>query len=210
RGDAHSARPLRPGGQAGRGAPHRTPWMNNLKQLGLALHNYPGVNRIFPNGDDWNTTGTPPPPTPGTRGTYYAALLRFAEQDNQVATWRTSAQHVPLFVCPSRRGSEAGARDDYAAARHFGNFSGSSWRTIMGGQLQSSPTNDYNFPGAGIANVTDGTSNTLMLAHKALRSDKYAGCTGTSSSCADQGWSWLTCTNENKRSPIQPLHTDND
>jgi prepilin-type N-terminal cleavage/methylation domain-containing protein len=200
---------LLPAVQRVRESANRARCMNNLKQLGLGLHNYQLTFGLFPNADDWQTTGSPTPPAPGTRGTFYALLLPFVEQDNQVNTWRTSAQYVSYFICPSRRGSEAGARDDYAAAQHFGYYGSSGWYTVLGGASTSSSFFTYN--GTAIRDITDGTSNTMALSHKALRFDLYAGCTGSSSSCSDQGWSWLTATKENKRNPTATtLLRDND
>jgi prepilin-type N-terminal cleavage/methylation domain-containing protein/prepilin-type processing-associated H-X9-DG protein len=71
---------LLPAVQKVRDAANRAKCQNNLKQIGLALHNYHDTNGSFPPGLDNN-------PTPGTRQKYWALswltrVMPFAEQDN--------------------------------------------------------------------------------------------------------------------------------
>src|SRR5262249_61226614 len=102
---------LLPAAQKARESANRTTCANNLKQLGIALHNYEGATRKFPNEDDWNPTSTV--------STLYAALLPYVEQDNQIPTWRTNPQPVKVFLCPSRRTTAVGPQDDHAPEHHF-------------------------------------------------------------------------------------------
>lgn len=98
---------LLPAVQAAREAARRAACVNNLKQLGLALHNFENVNKVFP------------PSFGGPRGTDWSAqalLLPYLEQgslyDNIDFTKgysdvylpngaRLSAHRVPIYVCPS-------------------------------------------------------------------------------------------------------------
>ena len=68
---------LLPAVQKVREAANRIKCANNLKQLGLAAHNFHDVNGHFPPG-----IGYYPIPTNGTFGTYFFHLLPYVEQDN--------------------------------------------------------------------------------------------------------------------------------
>ena len=72
---------LLPAVQAAREAARRSQCSNNLKQIGLALHNYADVNRRFPLGNshftfEWDGTT----PSPHRHGSVFVALLPYMEQ----------------------------------------------------------------------------------------------------------------------------------
>src|SRR5438874_1257522 len=67
---------LLPAVQKAREAASRIKCANNLKQLGLAAHNYHDVNEHLPPGVGYY------PPASGAFGTYYFHLLPYLEQDN--------------------------------------------------------------------------------------------------------------------------------
>lgn len=98
---------LLPAIQAAREAARRSACVNNLKQIGLALHNFENVNRAFPPsygghlGTDWSAQ---------------ALLLPYLEQGNLYDNIdfrqsydsvllpdgvRLSGHRVPVYVCPS-------------------------------------------------------------------------------------------------------------
>ena len=68
---------LLPAVQQAREAARRSQCQNNLKQLGLALHNYHGVHAQMPGGSYWNN-GT----TTHDKGSILVMLLPFIEQQN--------------------------------------------------------------------------------------------------------------------------------
>jgi prepilin-type N-terminal cleavage/methylation domain-containing protein len=73
---------LLPAVQQAREAARRTQCKNNLKQIGLALHNYHDVHRMFPSGWIGVTNGVPDAHE-GTSGFAWGAmLLPFVEQQN--------------------------------------------------------------------------------------------------------------------------------
>jgi prepilin-type N-terminal cleavage/methylation domain-containing protein len=110
---------LLPAVQAAREAARRSQCANNLKQIGLALHNYNDTYKSLPPGGLW-TNGVPwsSPPTPNVeKGSTLVFLLPFVEQQPlhdgidftlnqhvrlQVVGGKQVEEHiVPTFVCPS-------------------------------------------------------------------------------------------------------------
>lgn len=114
---------LLPAVQAAREAARRTQCTNNLKQMGLALHNYESVRRVLPPGYASQSLASPPSPlrdaatwdSPPGWG-WAAHLLPFLEQsavDSQIdleqpiwapehiAAIRTN---IATFLCPSSSG----------------------------------------------------------------------------------------------------------
>jgi prepilin-type N-terminal cleavage/methylation domain-containing protein/prepilin-type processing-associated H-X9-DG protein len=110
---------LLPAVQAAREAARRTECTNNLKQLGLALHNYHSTFRCFPAGTIIEYTD-PSECNVDCRGTsFYISILGFFEQStveqhydhrqwnrwlHQSAANRQmlSSTRVPMYVCPSQ------------------------------------------------------------------------------------------------------------
>lgn len=115
---------LLPAVQAAREAARRATCVNNLKQLGLALHNFENINKVFP------------PSYGGPRGTDWSAqalLLPYLEQgslyDNIDFTrgydnvylpngTRLSSHRVPIYICPSETRAEV-KRDSNGNPVHF-------------------------------------------------------------------------------------------
>ncbi len=130
---------LLPAVQKVREAAARTQCVNNLKQVGLAFHNFHDVNGAFP------VEGTT------QQVSFYTYLLPYIEQGNlynqvwpafqlalstdtgwngngtnadalYLAACRQPAANTPvkIFICPSRRSGSTGPATDYAGAYHGG------------------------------------------------------------------------------------------
>jgi len=168
---------LLPAVQQAREAARRTQCRNNLKQLGLALHNYHDAHLQFPPGVQW----------PGgiysfPRTGFAILLMPYLEQSplyNQYnftsgsLSWyfqhgaTVTPQVIPAWRCPSdiavnsvsiNTGSPGGVR-----IYSIGNYNGMAGR-FVNDMLVS---NLYAFrrnKGVKISDITDGTSNTVVMA----------------------------------------------
>ncbi len=183
---------LLPAVQKVREAAARMSCSNNLKQLGLACHNYEGSEGRFPSG---YTQDRIPAPSGAFQGhSVFYFLLPYIEQEN---LFRTMDPAVPLnnrsnlpntgaaavvktFLCPSDSALSQGAfpfnaNETYGATSYKAN--GGS-RPVFA----TSATNDGMFMATGtaarkaaaapagirvrIADVTDGTSNTILFGER--------------------------------------------
>ena len=87
---------LLPAVQKVRDAAARMQCSNNLKQLGLALHNYYGALGYSP-------ASTRPSATAAVRHGWATYMLPYIEQDNWCGTTTTTATGTPRTTCRSRR-----------------------------------------------------------------------------------------------------------
>jgi prepilin-type N-terminal cleavage/methylation domain-containing protein len=172
---------LLPAVQKVREAAARTQCVNNLKQIGLGIHNYHDVNQIFPFED-------------ATYPTWPIQILPYMEQNalynNLIAAGsgnaKNVAQPVKNFICPSRRSTSVGARIDYAGAYNGGiaeadatNFS------FLGASGNKSILNSQGTTLSVVTNLA-GSSGTLLVGHKILQPRNYNGGSGK-----DRGyWDW--------------------
>jgi type II secretory pathway pseudopilin PulG len=172
---------LLPAVQKVREAAARTQCVNNLKQIGLALHNYHDVNQKFPYEN-------------GTYPTWPIIILPYMEQNalynNLIAAGAGGSSKVALpvksFICPSRRSTSVGARIDYAGA-YNGGISEADVTNYLGNAARANQA-ILNTQGTTLSVVTSlsGSSNTLLVAHKILRPNHYNG-----GSAKDRGyWDW--------------------
>jgi len=115
---------LLPAVQAAREAARRTQCANNMKQLGLALHNYHDTMKWFPPGAVWETST--PADDPRNRGSMFIRILPFVEQQSlynlfdfnkntDVQRMTSSAtsellrgQIINVYICPSDNSRRTG------------------------------------------------------------------------------------------------------
>jgi prepilin-type N-terminal cleavage/methylation domain-containing protein/prepilin-type processing-associated H-X9-DG protein len=189
---------LLPAVQWARGAAGRLQCQNNLRQIGIALHTYHDQQGTFPPAMSrwrWDLEGTsipqpPPPPDDKWWFSWHARILPGIEQDNvgEKIRWDMDAwfeQDHPLgsrtnylngtrmkvYLCPSD--SRSWQVIQYAGI----NFAFTNYLGVNG-------TDQFAFygPGAGIlqvntrvriADVTDGTSNTLLVGERPVIDDNW-------------------------------------
>ena len=178
---------LLPAVQAAREAARKMQCSNNLKQVGLALHNYHDAAKKFPylRGGRNN---------PSNRcGDYHGIvpMLPYIEQTSRanleasnapLNPWDNTAAAavwfgtIPSFVCPSASPtSNARYTNQTLRSYHFsmGTTVVNNWQGATNGMFQYGSIGSTTFPnckGAGshksFADITDGTSNTIAVGEK--------------------------------------------
>lgn len=162
---------LLPAVQQAREAARRTQCRNNLKQLGLALHNYHDVHLCFPFGHEGTTKAF----------SAFSMLLPYLEQGNLYAQidFNVPVSHennavarmieFPALRCPSDLANALPALG--GATNYFANKgSGVLWGHPTGPNAGFSAQNGvmYNGSRIRIADITDGTSNTAAICERLL------------------------------------------
>lgn len=208
---------LLPAVQKVRNAAARTQCGNNLKQLGLALHNFHDANLVFP-ASGWTTAG---PGNPAGKYVGWRPLtLPHIEQDNLRklydfnSNWwegtnpTAAAVPVKLYQCPSVPGradvTSAVAKAPRPAMTFANPLAPADYEAIMG--VQPSAINPH-LPTAlytadnrfavifrnsrvRVTDVTDGTTSTLMVIETAGRPRVYRNRTAQPGLNNDQGIGW--------------------
>jgi prepilin-type N-terminal cleavage/methylation domain-containing protein/prepilin-type processing-associated H-X9-DG protein len=186
---------LVPAVQKAREAGNRMSCQNNLKQIGLALHDHHHTYGYFPSNGGY-VTGDPATPyilsTGGTGGTnarwgladprksgrdqpgsWAFAILPYVEQENLFKAAPDNGSQgvpIPVYLCPSRRPVQAWD------IPHPDPFLGLDRHDDGGGRNPWSST-DYaanqrvidDRPNVmRITNITDGTSNTILVGEKSM------------------------------------------
>lgn len=166
---------LLPAVQQAREAARRSECKNNLKQLGIAIHNYTTAHRVLPPGAAVDLTVT----STGNNGSWgvHGRVLPFIEQGNLydnvnlTTAWdfqsAISGLKVPVFSCPSDPGSDRIRDPGSGKALLYPTTYGFNY----GRWFVFDPTNGNGgdglfFPNSKLSfrDATDGTSNTLLIA----------------------------------------------
>ena len=195
---------LLPAVQQAREAARRTQCKNNLKQLGLALHNYHDVHLVFQPG---SLRGT------GLAWGFVAHTLPFIEQASvystidfaqtdcavflkaQQAAGKADAASVllPMLTCPSdpRSGTQllSGPAGPYPNTYDTGKLYPANYMGVSGSTesatwcpfdgIKNGDGIFYTSSRVRIRDITDGTSNTFLLGERGIKTDF--------------GWGWPIC-----------------
>jgi len=176
---------LVPAVQKVREAASRMQCQNNLRQIGLALHNYHGAMQQLPPGyvSGLAADGTETGPGWGW-GTH---ILPYLEQDNlfrqvnlavgidQPAHAAVRVQPLKLFRCPSSRDNlptflTTGNPVEVAAANYVANF-GNNHEAIEDNPSLGNGV-FYRNSKTRFGDITDGTSNTLFVGERSVKTGR--------------------------------------
>ncbi|MDP6468391.1 MAG: DUF1559 domain-containing protein [Pirellulaceae bacterium] len=158
---------LLPAVQAAREAARRMSCSNNLKQMGLSLHNYHDTYKQFP------PSATLPIGATYDSWSMQARLLPFLEKANlgDLIDWNydyksqpvVTQTRVPTYLCPSEIRDQP--RPDGALTHYPLNYGVNFGTWFVFNPLQRLGGNGLVFPNSRtrFASVTDGTSNTLAF-----------------------------------------------
>ncbi len=165
---------LLPAVQQAREAARRTQCKNNLKQIGIGMHNYHDTYRSFPAGR-YNCCW----------GTWQVALLPYLEQKNMFDlyqnfggndasgpryggapnTTNVTNNRIASLTCPSDTPNSPIAditSHNYAA--NYGNTGYAQQGTLNGVSFGGAPFANFSTGYYGLRDILDGTSNTLLVA----------------------------------------------
>jgi len=170
---------LLPAVQAAREAARRMQCTNNLKQFGLALHNYHSSLGCFPTGN-----------LRDTQWSFQALMLPMLEQqllydwaDFRATTCYVSnmskpdkrgvpAQALPVTQCPSdpKTGQICSEFVDRAGYQALGNYLG-----VIGTQAYANDGMLFSNSSTKVRDVLDGTSSTLFVGERGVTRDLWFG-----------------------------------
>ncbi|AMV28438.1 putative major pilin subunit [Gemmata sp. SH-PL17] len=205
---------LLPAVQKVREAAARMKCQNNLKQLGLAFHNHESSYGYFPIATMQRSVGSPP----RTVNAYWGVqVLPFIEQDNVRKAYNFDLNNrdqgnkdvvaipVAIMVCPSVPNPNrqttipasspafTGAATDYAAtvgvatAQYTNGFVTNA--NPNGTGIPTGIIGSAGLPPARFGDITDGTSNTMLIAEAGGRPENWvAGKVNSATTVTLGGW----------------------
>ncbi len=172
---------LLPAVQQAREAARRSQCKNNLKQIGLALHNYHDTHRVFPPG--WMTRITTSTYNDNRFGAgrygWSMYILPFVDQAPLYNIQNFSLNDVPngsntnklnsplsVYRCPSDTGKATGDKT-WGVSNYAGNYG--SVTTAAHSFVQFTDGIFFGNSNIKIRDITDGTSNTILVGEVSIR-----------------------------------------
>jgi len=216
---------LLPAVQSAREAARRSQCANNLKQIGLALHNYHDSFRVFPNSD--------PGATGLSRASAFTSILPYLEQgpayrlydfgkgNSDPANRQVVSQRISVYLCPSASiprevplpGCDANDRAPGTYAVSVG--SDDPWGTTASGNPHNGAIVNTASGTTRISALTDGTSQTLLIGESAWTFEDYVFTSGPCGGQIRWGFTYWSspyplATAFSTKGPFNPKRMDGD
>jgi prepilin-type N-terminal cleavage/methylation domain-containing protein len=182
---------LLPAVQQAREAARRTQCKNNLKQIGLAFHNYHDSYRVLADGGTDHTAANPVKWPCGdccnanNRGEWnwmYQIMPMIDQANLQAVTVDSTIYSTPVaaYFCPTRR--RPGKYGSSAKSDYAGNC-GDAMGAYNGAVIRRSCVNSID-----LASFFDGTSNTLLIGEKQANVNNFGSSGGDNEAYVNSGW----------------------
>jgi prepilin-type N-terminal cleavage/methylation domain-containing protein/prepilin-type processing-associated H-X9-DG protein len=168
---------LLPAVQMAREAARRSQCTNNLRQIGLAVHNYESTFARLPTAGQGTDFSTSPPSTTFDQQSLFTVILGYLEQGNTLERFDLSLaynassqniaaakQAIPAFVCPTKAWRMQPTDQQGFGCTDYGAIYYVDIDPVTGLQNKAirAPGALVN-GGSRIAEITDGTSNTIIV-----------------------------------------------
>ena len=178
---------LLPAVQAAREAARRIQCTNNLKQLGLALHNYESNNNVLPpqmsllftaGTVTWKSSwGVSSRIMPFIEGSALYNTINYTNKTSDVSNSTSVSQSIKTFLCPSDPNPQPWTNTTSTFGVSNYGWSEGDWYTF-GGITSATPNRGAFGPNASrtFASFTDGLSQTLLGAEVKAYTPSYHNC----------------------------------
>ncbi len=180
---------LLPAVQAARESARRSSCTNNLKQLGLAMHNFEGSRKVFPPSTMWN--GVLGDHTNGLSA--WVRILPFLEETSLAVNFTSTSNEdqtladgrpvqsirVASFLCPSEMNDMIRFKSDGSINSYPMNYAANLGPWLVFDPADKGAPQGAFFPNSRLraANFTDGLSHTVMAAEVKAWQPYYSGST---------------------------------
>jgi prepilin-type N-terminal cleavage/methylation domain-containing protein len=188
---------LLPAVQKVREAAARMQCQNNLKQIGLAFHTHHDSFQTYPNAGSDGPNTSCCNATSRAGWTWMYSILPYIEQDNvfRAPSDTTVAQSlIRIYYCPSRRQPTLysnGGRCDYAGNGGLNMAEEGRQGMLIRQWMSPGSSKPANAPieqSRRMSDVTDGLSNTIMVAEKQIHRTVLGSAGGDNEAWQNSGW----------------------